>query len=132
MKTLSARFSIPDKMAPTSGYSQIVEVTGSTTVFVAGQVAEQPDGKIVGIGDLRAQTRRVFENIGLALSSVGVDFSQLVKLTVYMVNIADIDVFRQVRDEYVDTAKPPASTAVEVSRLVHPECLIEIDAVAVR
>ena len=119
-------------MAPTSGYSQIVEVTGSTTVFMAGQVAEKPDGEIVGVGDVRAQTHRVFENIGLALSSVGADFSQLVKLTVYMLDIRDVDIVRQVRDEYVDTANPPASTTVEVSRLVHEDCLIEIDAVAVR
>jgi uncharacterized protein YxjI len=98
---------------------------------VPGQVALDPTGALVGPGDIRAQARQVFDNLEAALQAVGAGFQQVVKLTYYLVDATQLPVVREVRDQYVNTRQPPASTAVEVRRLVRDDLLLEVEAIAV-
>lgn len=124
------RFINPSTLATPPGYSHVVEVTRGRTIFIAGQVALDQSGKIVGPQDFRAQTQQVFENLKAALTAVGTDFTTVVKLNMYVVDISQVPILREVRDRYVNTSNPPASTLVEVRRLAREEFLIEIEAVA--
>jgi reactive intermediate/imine deaminase len=119
----------PSGCPPPNGYSQAVSFTG-TTVVVSGQVPVDVEGELVGVGDARAQVRQVFDNLVAALDGAGATLGDVVKLTVYLTDIADLADFRLVRDEYFPMDRPPASSLVEVSRLVHPAFKVEIDAVA--
>lgn len=120
----------PPTIAPPIGYSHVAEVRGGKLVFIAGQVALDHEGQVVGPGDYRKQAEQVFKNIGLALESVGGSFQDLVKITIYILDFAHAPEVREVRDRLVDLRHPPTSTAVQVSRLYRPEILLEIDAVA--
>lgn len=125
----------PDTLAkPTVGYSQVAEVTGGKIVYIAGQVALDKAGNLVGKDDLRAQAQQVFQNLEAAVEAAGGDPSNIIKLNIYVaeaVDSAQIPAIREIRDKFVNTANPPTSTLVVVKRLVRPEWLIEIDAVAV-
>jgi enamine deaminase RidA (YjgF/YER057c/UK114 family) len=105
-------------------------VTAGRPVYIAGQVAMDRAGELVGAGDVRAQARQVFENLKAALEAVGAGFEQVVKLNFYLLDATQLPAVREVRDQYVNTERPPASTAVEVRRLFRDEYLIEIEAVA--
>jgi enamine deaminase RidA (YjgF/YER057c/UK114 family) len=128
---VTANFINPEAMHRPIGYTHVVEVTAGRPVYIAGQVALDPSGAIVGPGDIRAQARQVFDNLQTALQAVGAGFEQVVKLTYYLVDATQLPVVREVRDQYVNTQQPPASTAVEVRRLVQEDLLIEVEAVAV-
>jgi len=121
----------PETIAAPRGYTHVVTATGGKLVFISGQVAMDAEGNLVGEGDVGAQTEQVFENLNAALAAAGGDFSHVVKFGFFMTDIEQAGAAREVRDRYVDTANPPASTAVEVSRLVRPEFLVEVDAIAV-
>ncbi len=127
----NVRFFSPPELPPTPGYSHVAQVTGGRTIHVSGQVALDRYGEVVGEGDLEAQARQVFENLKAALGAAGAGFGDVVKLGFYLTDISRMGVVRGVRDEYVDTDRPPASTAVEVTRLIRDEFLIEVEAVAV-
>ena len=118
--------------APIGSYSHAVRVeTGDAVwIHVSGQVALDAEGVLVGIGDLRAQTERVFENLALVLESNGATFADVVKIQTYFTTLEDLAGSREVRARYLP-AEPPASTAVQVVALVLPEALIEVDVVAV-
>ena len=89
------------------------------------------DGSVVGKGDIEAQTRQVLENIKKCLAAAGATFDQVVKINVYSTNLdAHLGVIAKLRQEYF-TKGPVASTTVQVSRLVHPDWLVEIEAIAV-
>jgi enamine deaminase RidA (YjgF/YER057c/UK114 family) len=124
----------PDTMAkPTAGYSQVAEVSSGKIVFIAGPVALDRSGNLVGKDDFRAQVQQVFENLKAAVEAAGGDFKDVVKLNYYCaesVDPAQIPAVREIRDKYVNTANPPTSTFVVVKRLVRPEWLIEVEAVA--
>jgi enamine deaminase RidA (YjgF/YER057c/UK114 family) len=125
----------PETMAkPTVGYSQVAEVGEGKIVYIAGQIALDKAGSLVGKDDFRAQVQQVFENLKAAVEASGGDFHNVIKLNYYCVASVDpaqMAVVREVRDKYVNTANPPTSTFVFVQRLVRPEWLIEVDAVAV-
>jgi reactive intermediate/imine deaminase len=116
--------------SPVGPYSNVVTSGPGRLVFVAGQVALDANGEVVGAGDITAQTRQVMENIRLALEAAGATFADVVRVVNY---ITDVDLFGEmaaVRREYL--VEPfPASTLVEVSALMFPELLIEIEAIAV-
>lgn len=118
--------------APMGTYSQAVRVeTGHAVwIHVSGQIAIDLEGNLVGPGDVRAQTRQVFENLKAILAANGATFADVVKIGTYLTTLDDLAGMREVRSEYL-TAEPPASTAVQVVALVVPEALIEIDLVAV-
>lgn len=121
----------PDTMPRSFGYSHVVEARGGKTVYISGQVPLNRDGQLVGKGDLAAQTRQVFENIKAALEAAGADFDDVVKLTFFVTDITQMQTVRDVRDAYVNTVTPPASSAVEVRKLIREEFFIEIEAIAV-
>jgi enamine deaminase RidA (YjgF/YER057c/UK114 family) len=125
----------PETMAkPTAGYSQVAEVGEGKIVYIAGQVALDKSGNLVGKDDFRAQVQQVFENLKAAVEASGGNLHNVIKLNYYCaasVDPAQMTVVREVRDKYVNTANPPTSTFVFVQRLVRPEWLIEVDAVAV-
>ncbi|HLU10226.1 MAG TPA: RidA family protein [Oceanobacillus sp.] len=125
------RFLNPSQMHTPRGYTHVVEVTGGRIVFIAGQVALDASGNMVGAGDFRAQAVQVFENLKTALESVGADFSHVVKFGIFVLDVNNLPILREVRDQYVNTANPPASTAVQVAALFQPGYLLEIEAVAV-
>jgi reactive intermediate/imine deaminase len=122
---------IPEAMPKSVGYSQVAVVTSGTIVFVAGQVALDKSGKIVGKDDFRAQVQQVFENLKAAVEAAGGSFGNVIKLNSYFLDLSHLPEFREVRDRYINLKNPPASTAVQVSRLFRPEFLVEIEAVAV-
>src|SRR2546421_2567446 len=124
------RFINPPTLSTPPGFTHVVEITHGRTIFIAGQVAFDPSGKIVGQHDFRAQTQQVFENLKAALAAVETDFTHVVKLNMYVVDISQLPTLREIRDRYVNTYNPPASTLVEVRKLARAEFLIEIEAVA--
>jgi len=122
---------VPNTMPRSVGYSQVATVTGGTIVFVAGQVALDKSGNVVGKDDFRAQVQQVFENLKAAMEAAGGTFDDVIKLNSYVLDLSHLPEFREVRDKYVNVKNPPASTAVQVPRLFRPEFLVEIEAVAV-
>lgn len=122
---------IPNTMPKSVGYSQLAVVTGGTVVFIAGQVAVDKSGNLVGKDDFKAQIEQVFENLKAAVEAAGGTFNDVIKLNSYFVDFSRLSDFREIRDKYINVKNPPASTAVQVSRLVRPEFLVEVEAVAV-
>jgi 2-iminobutanoate/2-iminopropanoate deaminase len=116
--------------APVGPYSNVVTAAPGRLVFVAGQVALDSNGEIVGAGDITAQTRQVMENIRVALDAAGATFADVVRVVNYITDVELFSKMAAVRKEYL--VEPyPASTLVEVSALMFPELLIEIEALAV-
>jgi 2-iminobutanoate/2-iminopropanoate deaminase len=105
-------------------------VRAGQLVFVSGCVATDAQGRLVGGSDVVAQARQVHENIKACLQAGGATFADVCKVTVFLKNIADREKVNTVRKEYFG-AHRPASTLVEISRLVRDEYLIEIEAIAV-
>ncbi|MFR9725764.1 RidA family protein [Streptomyces sp. MS19] len=119
----------PEGVAPGTGYTHVVTGTGRL-VAVSGQVAFDADGTVVGPGDPAAQARQAFENLRRCLAAAGADFGDVLKLTYYVTDVAHLPAVRAARDAYVDTARPPASTAVQVAALFRPELVVEVEALA--
>jgi enamine deaminase RidA (YjgF/YER057c/UK114 family) len=128
------QLSNPAQLHKPNGYSHLVQITAGKTIFIAGQVALDASGNMVGQGDYRVQLQQVFRNLKTALEAAGASFQNVVKLNYYVVDTVEASEFfayREVRDQYVDTANPPVATVVVIRRLFRPEFLIEIEAVAV-
>lgn len=121
----------PKKMPKPYGYSQVVDVRGGRTVYVSGQVPLDERNELVGAGDFAAQARQTFENVRRALDAVGVTFADVVKVQMYLTDMGNLLALRDVRDEFVNTAQPPASTTVQVAALFRPDVLFELDVIAV-
>ena len=129
--TSKPRFLNPDTLSKPPGYTHVVDMAGpARIIYIAGQLALDPSGKIVGAGDFRAQAIQVFENLKSALAAVGASFDDVVKINNYVLDISHRPIFREIRDMYVNKAAPPASTLVGVTALAYPEALIEIEAIA--
>jgi enamine deaminase RidA (YjgF/YER057c/UK114 family) len=127
------RYLNPDKIAKPIGYTHVVEAAApGRIIFISGQLGLDLDNRIVGApGDFRAQAEQTFVNLANALAAAGAGFEHVVKLNNYFVDIGHIGLFREVRDRFVDTAAPPASTAVAIAALARQGALIEVEAVAV-
>jgi len=119
----------PDGLATPPTYSHVVKA--GNTIYIAGQVAQDERGDLVGAGDFVAQATQVFENLGKALAAAGVGFEHLVKTTVYVTDPRYRELLRDVRTRYLGSDALPASTLVVVAGLALPEYLLEIEAVAV-
>ena len=128
---MTLRYTNPPTIAHPTGYTHIVEATGARTFYISGQVALDASGAIVGQDDMRAQAQQVFANLHAALQAVGASFSNVAKLTYFIVDMTQMPVVREVRDQFIQPEQLPASTAVEVRRLAREEFLLEIEAVAV-
>jgi 2-iminobutanoate/2-iminopropanoate deaminase len=119
---------VPGMSEPVSHFTHVVRA--GRTVFVSGCVATDGDGRLVGGSDVVAQTRQVHENIRRCLGAAGATFADICKVTVFLRNINDREKVNTIRKEYFG-AHRPASTLVEISRLVRDEYLVEIEATAV-
>jgi reactive intermediate/imine deaminase len=117
--------------SPNGVFSQAttIEATGRL-VFVSGMTARRPDGELVGVGDVREQTRQVCENVKAAVEAAGGTLADVCRVDVYVRNMEDFAKIHEIRAQYF-TEPLPASTMVEVSKLAHPDYLIEINAIAV-
>ena len=124
------RFLNPSTLSKPPTYSHVVEVIGpGRIIYIAGQLGLDVEGKLVGpAGDFRAQAKQTFENLKLALAAVGASFDRVVKLNNYLTDIAHLAILREVRDQFINTAAPPASTTLQISALARPGALIEIEA----
>ena len=121
----------PEKLSKPLGiYSEAVIAEGKRLLFISGMTARDKDGNIVGKGDMKAQTRQALENIKAILETVGATFDQIVKVTVFITDMSRFKEIHEVRAQYFKKDYP-ASTMVQVSGLVSPELLIEIEAIAV-
>ena len=80
-------YPVSPNLSTPRGYSHVVSTSGGRTIYVAGQIAMDKDGKVVGVGDLRAQTTQVFENVKAALAAAGATLSDVVKQNTYIVNL---------------------------------------------
>ncbi len=124
------QFTNPPTLFTPPGFTHVVEATGGRTVYLSGQIAVDQSFQVVGKGDFRAQAQQVFENLKVALAAVGADFTHVLKMNIYIVDMTHLPLLREVRDRYVNTQYPPASTAVEVRKLAFDDLLLEIEAVA--
>ena len=123
------QFINPPGLSSPPGFTQVVEVIGGRTVYISGQIAVDKSFQVIGKDDFRTQAEQVFENLKIALTAVGADFTHVVKLNMYLLDMSDLATLREVRNLYLNTSHPPASTAVEVRKLALDGLLLEIEAV---
>ena len=130
---MSHKFINPPAIPAPRGYTHVVETSApGRTIYFSGQLGMTPDGKFAGApGDFRVQATQCFENLKAGLKAVGGGFEHVVKITNFFVDMAHLPLFFEVRDRYVNTKAPPASTAVQIGKLARDGALFEIEAVAV-
>ena len=119
----------PDVPKAPSRAAPGIKVSGGSLILVSGQVAWDANGQIVGRGDIRAQARQAFENLKRVYAEGGGTLADIIKMTIYLTDLAHRRAVLDVRSEYLGTHNPPSTTVV-VSSLVEPDLLIEIDATA--
>ncbi len=117
----------PAGVAPHPMFTPVVR-TGPT-VYLAGQVARNAAGQLVGPGDITAQAHQVFQNLRAALAAAGAGFEHLVRITIYLTDVRHREPFNAVQRTHL-TANLPASTLLIVAGLAQPEYLVEVDAIA--
>ena len=122
-KTVTPPWTWPEKFGITAG-----ERVGDT-IYLSGMLAFEPDGTLVGPGDMYAQTIKVFSNIREAIESEGGSTKDLVKITTYLTDMGEYGEFKRARTEVFGTT-PPASTAVVSPALAVPGAVVEVEAVA--
>jgi enamine deaminase RidA (YjgF/YER057c/UK114 family) len=122
----------PGDLATPETYSHVIVASGSRWVFVAGQVAEDRQGNLVGPGDLAVQARQAFENVGRALAAAGARPEQVAKITIFVVDYRNeaLSVIEEARAALFGEHKP-VDALIGVKTLAHPGGLIEIEAIAV-
>jgi reactive intermediate/imine deaminase len=121
-----------DRLAKPNGHfsqATTIEAKGKL-VFISGMTARTADGSVAGIGNVEVQTRQVCENLKAAVEAAGGSLDDIVRVDVYVRNIEHFPIIHKVRAEYFK-APVPASTMVEVAKMVNAEYLIEISAIAV-
>lgn len=121
-----------DKIGKPSGHfsqATMIEASGRL-VFISGMLAKGADGKLIGVGDIAAQTRQVCENLKAAVEQAGGTLDDICRVDVYVRNMEHFDDIHKVRREYF-SSPPPASTMVEITKMTTPDALIEINAIAV-
>jgi reactive intermediate/imine deaminase len=118
----------PDGMTQPTAYTHLVKF--DELLFIAGQVALDVDGNVIGAGDMKAQVRQVLENLKTILASEGADFSNIVKINIFTTDIEEYFETGDIRREYF-AGHAPASTLVQIERLARPVFLVEIEAIAI-
>ena len=122
----------PATLSTPRGYSHVTVVTSTRQVHISGQIAMNAAGEIVGKDDLAAQTEQVYANLGHALAAAGARLTDVFKVVTYVVGLTPdkVATVRAVRNKHLGDGPYPASTMVGVTSLVHPDLLIEIEAIA--
>ena len=124
---------VPERIDPgwawDDGLSLAQAVKAGDWLYISGQVALDPGGNVVGRGDMRAQSQRVFENIEAILQQAGGALDNLVRITAYLTDMSRYPEYNEVRTKFLG-ARPPASTTIQVSGLAFEGLLVEVDAVA--
>ena len=118
----------PGALASPPGYSHVVK--DGKTVYVAGQLARDSDGKTVGEDDFAAQAEQAFENVRTALESVGTDMNHIMKMNVFMTHREDIPEYRVIKSRFVPDSDLPVSTLILCSGLADPVFRIEVEVIA--
>ncbi|SIO01815.1 RidA family protein [Chitinophaga niabensis] len=123
----------PPSLATPKSYSHaaVIDLGTCTMVIIAGQVAFDKEGNLVGKGDIGKQTEQAFRNIKSILEANGGTMEHLVKLGYFTVDVSRIEEIRNARNQFINTTKPPTSTLVQVSRLFREDLLMEIEATAI-
>lgn len=122
----------PKTLPPTAGYSHTALVAANAkTIYISGQVPMDVNGNLVGENNFKLQAEKVFENIGLALADAGANFDHLVKIGMYVTDMENLSILREVRDRFIHADRPPTSTLVQVTAFFNPVILFEMDAIAV-
>jgi enamine deaminase RidA (YjgF/YER057c/UK114 family) len=123
----------PPSLSRPAAYTQVVASEGGRLVFLAGQTPIDLQGQPVGVGDLRAQATQVYTNVGAGLAAAGASFSDVVKMTAYIVNLnAEARaIVGEVRRQYIPDDALPAHTLLGVAALAREEYLLEVDTIAV-
>lgn len=119
-------YRVAELAEPVSHYTDLVRY--GDLAFLSGAAPVDAKGRLTGGSDVAAQARQVFENIKAMLEAVGADFHDILKVTVYVADIADREAINQIRREYFGDSRP-ASTLVEISRFVVPGMKLEVEAV---
>ena len=119
---------VPENVSKARGFSHAIKV--GNTIYVAGQTARDEEGNFVGKGDIIAQTERTYENLKRVLEAAGASITDVVKLNIYAKDLEGFTKTGEAWRKYFGKHFP-ASTAVEVNRMLNPDCLIEVEAVAV-
>ena len=122
----------PEGIDKPETYSHVAIATGARMIFIAGQVAEDVDGNLIGGTDMAQQARQVFANIGRALAAAGARPEHVTKLTIFVANYSRV-YLSQIEEGRVSLfgAHTPTDTLVGVAALSHPEYMLEVDAIAV-
>lgn len=123
----------PSSVSKPTGYSHsaVIDLGNCKMVTISGQVALDSSGKLRGQGDLAKETEQVFVNIKSILQAAGGSMDHIVKTGIFVVDLTQLQAFREVRNRFINSRNPPASTLVQVSRLFREDLLIEIEATAV-
>lgn len=121
----------PAGLPPAHGYSHVVIAPPGRMVSISGQVAMDAQGRVVGAGDFRAQCVQVFENLKVALRSAGLDFRDVVRTDMYVTDLSQLAVLREVRSHYLPAEAAATSTLVKVDSLFRPDLMIEVAVEAV-
>jgi enamine deaminase RidA (YjgF/YER057c/UK114 family) len=128
--TQRTSFVNPPGLSKPSGFTHVVEVSAGRTIYVAGQVARDAGGNVVGKGDMRAQSEQVFRNIQTALESRGATLADIVQLTAYISDMSQLAAYREVRERILGTNPRPASSLVGVAALASDDYLLEVEVIA--
>lgn len=125
----------PPSAPPAQGlYSHVARMTPGEIAFIAGQVAIDPKGTPVGVGDVAAQVRQVFVNLGNILKDLGTDFEGIVQFTTFLTKAESIPAFMETRaaifPKLFPAGKYPPNTLLIIDRLVKPEFMVEVEAIA--
>ena len=118
----------PAGLAHPGGYHHVVK--DGNTIYVAGQVSRDKDGKTVGVGDAAAQADQIFSNVQAALNAAGSDMNHIKKLNVFLTHREDIPAYRAARGKFISNDALPVSTLILCSGLADPDFRIEIEVIA--
>jgi len=131
--TSIVKFLNPPSVSSPKGYSHAVQVDLGTCrmLIISGQVAIDSKGNLVGKGDFAKQSEQAFQNIKNIVENAGGTMDNVVKLGFYILDVNQIQTLRSVRDKFINTKSPPASTLVQVSKLFRDDVLVEIEATAI-
>jgi enamine deaminase RidA (YjgF/YER057c/UK114 family) len=125
-------FMNPPELSRPNGFVHVATSTFTKTIMVSGQVAYDGQGRIVGVGDLGAQTHQVYANIETALKAAGASMRDVVKTVLFVrdLNPEKARIIREVRKAFLSADNPPASTMIGAASLAHPDLLLEVEAIA--